>query len=270
MLPYRPHFLRNREHEWLTHHFWRSLNQSIGLSLTSPGMFWPDSYYTFGTNRHHTVMPRDEAEDVREALEVARVAFLQSGLMPAMRSPSESELRSVLGRIGGFHGERLYGIPDLCSAVREAVKRGALVFVPSREDLRACVKAIQEVKQRHAAAAPAPQGDRLNPRAEAARMMGKTPRMPQNPVRPSWMTEPTPLSDAQSFAYMPDSIAGDLEQDAGVFLTPAEEADCEAGLHADLAECSAYAAMDKSYWWACHARSMQRYSNCLRGQGTLR
>jgi hypothetical protein len=76
----------------------------------------------------------------------------------------------------------------------------------------------------------------------------------------------TPLGDAQPFEYAQNAV-GDAEQDAGVFLTPAEEAECELGLNADLDECSAYAAMNPSSWGVCHERAMQRYANCLRGVG---
>ncbi len=78
----------------------------------------------------------------------------------------------------------------------------------------------------------------------------------------------TSLSDAQPFSYAaPATATGDVEQDAGVFLTPAEEAECEMQYEADMAECSAYAAMDKSSWGMCKERAMSRYSTCLRGLG---
>jgi hypothetical protein len=76
----------------------------------------------------------------------------------------------------------------------------------------------------------------------------------------------TPLGDAQPFDYTPDSL-GDAEQDAGVFLTPAEEMECETQYEADMAECSAYAAMDRSSWGMCKERAMNRYASCLRGMG---
>jgi hypothetical protein len=74
----------------------------------------------------------------------------------------------------------------------------------------------------------------------------------------------TPLGDAQPFEYTPDAT-GDAEQDAGVFLTPAEEAECEMQYEADMDECRAYAAMDRSSWSMCKERAMNRYANCLRG-----
>lgn len=76
----------------------------------------------------------------------------------------------------------------------------------------------------------------------------------------------TSLGDAEPFSYPePATTIGDVEQDAGLFLTPAEEAECEMQYEADMAECSAYAAMDRSSWGMCQERAMSRYSNCLRG-----
>lgn len=75
-----------------------------------------------------------------------------------------------------------------------------------------------------------------------------------------------PLSDARPFEYTPDSVANDVEQDAGVFLTPAEEAECEMQLNADMDECSAWYAAKPSSWGMCRERAMQRYANCLGGK----
>ncbi|SAL22393.1 hypothetical protein AWB70_01206 [Caballeronia cordobensis] len=74
------------------------------------------------------------------------------------------------------------------------------------------------------------------------------------------------LGDAQPFEYHPDGLLDQGQDVAGIFLTPAEEAECELGYDLDMAECSAYAAMDKRYWSVCKERAMQRYSNCLRGR----
>ena len=74
----------------------------------------------------------------------------------------------------------------------------------------------------------------------------------------------TPLGDARPFEYAPDTI-GDAEQEAGVFLTPAEEMECETQYEADMGQCSAYWAMQSSSWAMCKERAMQRYARCLRG-----
>ncbi|CAG9245756.1 conserved hypothetical protein [Burkholderia diffusa] len=79
----------------------------------------------------------------------------------------------------------------------------------------------------------------------------------------------TPLGDAQPFTYSEDAPLGDVQQDAGVFRTPAETAECEAAYERDVAECESYAAMDKSFGPMCYARATQRYSRCLRGLSEL-
>ena len=75
------------------------------------------------------------------------------------------------------------------------------------------------------------------------------------------------LADAQPFEYGEDApISDQIDQDAGFFLTPEIEAECEHGLNLDLEECSAWEAMKPGTWNMCHGRSMERYSNCLRGR----
>ncbi|SAK86991.1 hypothetical protein AWB82_05941 [Caballeronia glebae] len=80
--------------------------------------------------------------------------------------------------------------------------------------------------------------------------------------------ESTSLGKASPFEFESGNLLDRTEDVAGVFLTPAEEARCELEYELDMAECSAYAAMDKGYWATCKERAMQRYSNCLRGRFT--
>jgi len=75
----------------------------------------------------------------------------------------------------------------------------------------------------------------------------------------------TPLGDTTPFEYGEDSPVGDLPQEAGTFLAPEEEAECEMQLNADMDECSAWYAAKPSSWGMCRERAMQRYANCLKG-----
>jgi hypothetical protein len=77
----------------------------------------------------------------------------------------------------------------------------------------------------------------------------------------------TPLGDAQPFELGDDSLGSEVQQDAGVFLSPAEEAECEMQLEADKDECSAWYVAKPSSYSMCMDRAMQRYANCLRGVG---
>jgi hypothetical protein len=252
------------ENQRHAHLFWPSLRQSLYLSLVSPRMFDPARHYSLGTHRHFTEITRDEIHDITTAMQLARRAFLQgSGTMRALSMASDSDLRAVLGKVdmfgGGWtRGQPLHDYPQLWDAVLRAVREGALVFVPKREDLRACVKAIREVRaKRPAPGAQRPQDN--NPYATVQQMLGKPPRVPSGLN--------TPLGDAQPFELGDSATAATdgVEQDAGIFLTPAEEAECEMQLNADMDECSAWYAMKPSSWGMCKDRSMQRYAGCLKG-----
>jgi hypothetical protein len=74
--------------------------------------------------------------------------------------------------------------------------------------------------------------------------------------------------DSQPFELGDQAGIGDVQQDAGVFLTPAEEAECEMQHAADLDECSAWYAAKPSSYGMCMDRAMHRYATCLRGQGS--
>ncbi|WP_216858881.1 hypothetical protein [Caballeronia novacaledonica] len=87
-----------------------------------------------------------------------------------------------------------------------------------------------------------------------------------NPPAMSFGEDSTPLGDASALEFDSGNAVDQLEDDASVFLTPEEEAQCELEYNLDMVECSAYAAMDKGYWRTCNERAMQRYSNCLRGR----
>ncbi|NIF79181.1 hypothetical protein F3J20_17600 [Paraburkholderia sp. Cy-641] len=76
----------------------------------------------------------------------------------------------------------------------------------------------------------------------------------------------TPLSNAQPFEYSKAVPVENTEQDAGVFLSPEEEAECELQLNVDIDECSVWYVAKPLSWGVCHERAMQRYANCLRGR----
>ncbi|PVX74643.1 hypothetical protein [Paraburkholderia unamae] len=201
----------NQRHTYL---FWPSLRQSLYLSLVSPRTFEPPRHYSFGANRHFTEITRDEIDDITTAMQFARRAFLEDGgTMRALSVASDGDLRAVLGKIDVFGGEwtrgqQLHDLRDLWDAVFRAVREGGLIFVPEREDLRACVKAIQEDREKRPAHGAQRPQDR-SPYSTVEQMMGKPPRMPQNPAKPSWMTGSTPLGDAEPFGFTPDAAGGD-------------------------------------------------------------
>lgn len=75
----------------------------------------------------------------------------------------------------------------------------------------------------------------------------------------------TPFGEFRPFEYAEAAPIGDGEQDAGVFLSPEEEAECEMQRNADMDECSVWYLAKPSSWGVCRERAMQRYANCLRG-----
>ncbi|WP_321944511.1 hypothetical protein [Paraburkholderia tropica] len=197
------------ENERHAYFFWPSLRQPLSLSLVSPRMFEPAHHYSFGTNRHFTEITRDEIEDITTAMQLARRAFLSGGgMMHARSTAGESELRAVLGKVGmcgsgSTGGQPLQNSRLLWDAVRRAVREGALIFVPEREDLHACVKAVQEDREKRSSHGAQRTQDN-NPYATVQQMMGKPPRVPSGLK--------TPLGDAQPFEYQAAGLSDVTEE----------------------------------------------------------
>lgn len=200
-----PYHGTEREHLKHLQLFWPSLNQSIYLSVRDSHTFDPVHQYCFGTSQHVTEVTHTEIADITIAMQVARSAFLHNGFLRASLTTCASDLRAVLGRINFHRGPTHfpYEVSEIARAVLDEVKRGNLIFVPTNEDLRICVKAIQEDRQKRPAPyARQPQGE--NPYAIVQQMMGKPSRMAQN------LDMPSSLSDAQPFDYQSDMPAGNV------------------------------------------------------------
>jgi hypothetical protein len=138
-------------------------------------------------------------------MKVARLAFLQAFNMTLTASSHDDGWRSVLHRSSNRFSEWVWR--DSCQvirAVRDEVQRGSLIFVPKNDDLRACVKAIQEKRQQQPA--------RFVPRAVTQQMCDETPRAPQALDTLSDLSDTGALSDAQPFQYVPNNLTGEFEQ----------------------------------------------------------
>ena len=243
-----------------SHLFWRSLHQSIYLSVCNPRMFDPARHYSFGTNRHFTEISRDEIADITEAMKAARVAFLDNGLSHRSLTTDEHDLRAVLGSVDGRRGRPLHKVRDVADAVLEAVREGSLIFVPLEDDLRDCVKAIQEDRRRRPAQHRQSQPDQFDQR----QMYGKPPRLPQNLDTPSYSSGVDALSDAQPFEYQPDSIGGAATDLAARGVSEAREAECFTEYERDLDLCSALGnAMGGARGAAlCRQNAFNKYQQC--------
>jgi hypothetical protein len=207
-----PYYSNHSEHHKYAQLFWGSLSQSVYLSLQNLHTFDPTRHYCFGTNRHFTEVTHDEIEDIRFAMLAAREAFLQSGLRHTSLSASEFDLRAVLGRINYHHGSMYapFGMNEVVQTVLEEIQKGNLIFVPLNEDLRVCVKAIQEDRQRQAASRQSSRPDRFDSGAAARQMYRKPPRVPQNLDAPLYSSSAGSFGDAQPFEYQPHVPDGEI------------------------------------------------------------
>jgi len=79
----------------------------------------------------------------------------------------------------------------------------------------------------------------------------------------------TPLGQAAPFEYIKSAASEVTDTVAGIFLTPAEEAECMFQYNLDMAECSAYYSMQKSSWGMCSDRASQRLARCVTGKGIM-
>ncbi|WP_144404137.1 hypothetical protein [Caballeronia cordobensis] len=184
-------------------------------------MFEPARHYSFGTNRHFTEITHDEIADITQAMKVARRAFLQRFDMILITCSSQEEWRSALSRSDESFPEWVWR--DKCQmaqAVREEVERGSLVFVPKNEDLRACVKAIQEDRHRLPSSRQQFPPDRFVPRATIQPMYSSPTRVLRNLDTLPYTPGAGSLSDAQPFEYVPDMPDGGVDELAGGEGTP--------------------------------------------------
>jgi len=79
----------------------------------------------------------------------------------------------------------------------------------------------------------------------------------------------TSLGDAAPFEYVKSAASGASETLAGVFMTPAEEAECMFQYEADMTECSAWFAAKPASWGMCKERAANRLGRCLAGKGGI-
>ena len=79
----------------------------------------------------------------------------------------------------------------------------------------------------------------------------------------------TPLGDAAPFEYIKSAASEVSDTVAGVFLTPAEEAECMFQYNADMTECSAWYAAKPSSWGMCTQRAADRLGRCVARKGEM-
>ncbi|ALL62886.1 hypothetical protein K788_0005942 [Paraburkholderia caribensis MBA4] len=112
----------NRKYTYL---FWQSLRQPVCLSLQEPRMFIPARHFTFGTRRHFTEVTPREIEDITEAMQVARLAWIEAGLRLSLMS-TDSDMRAVLGKVALLGGYQQTDMRQPTQVVVRAVRHGDL------------------------------------------------------------------------------------------------------------------------------------------------
>ncbi|MBC8723813.1 hypothetical protein F6X37_20200 [Paraburkholderia sp. 31.1] len=139
---------------------------------------------------------------------------------------------------------------EIAKALYNEVKNGNLLFVPERDQIRKCVQAIRE--QRERASRPVPGAQE---RAEAdmvGSLRGNTPRVPQS------------LGNAQPFTFQPEALSDDVQTIAARGVSEAHEAECFAKYEQDMMACDMIGATfrDSRTYLLCKRRAFSNYQTC--------
>ena len=84
-------------------------------------------------------------------MQISRLAFLEGDGLRLSALCADMDMRAVLGQvslIGDYRPIHLMDTQQVIQAIRNALKNGDLIFVPERDELRACVKAIQDDRRK--------------------------------------------------------------------------------------------------------------------------
>ncbi|MGF6967619.1 hypothetical protein OKW43_004647 [Paraburkholderia sp. WC7.3g] len=177
------------------HFFSRSVRKSQYLHIQSPWMFDVVRWLHFAMPAS---APRERRDDLEEGMKEALAAWLRHA--PSMLLCHQShELRDMLGR--SDIRVHMYRVKDheVAKALYNGVKDGSLIFVPERDEMRKCVQAIREQREK----ASRPTTARAQQPADAdmaSSRYGNSPRVPQN------------LGNAKQFEYRPEALSDDVEQ----------------------------------------------------------
>ncbi len=190
------------------HFFWHSIQDSIYLHVREPDSFSLEKWHLFWTN---VPLGPEEREDLKQAMMDAHAAWLNRNTAEYLLSHGSMNLRAVATR--SERRRDLYRMTDqqVAQALYEDVADGWLVFVPDHEEMRKCLQAIREERDKAPGSAPARTPQLTN--ADMAKLLyGKSPRMPQDLN--------TPLGGVQPFEYTPDALSGNVVDLAGGEGTP--------------------------------------------------
>ncbi|MGF6640720.1 hypothetical protein [Paraburkholderia sp. MM6662-R1] len=200
------HEVRERRHG---HLFSVSLYRSFNLHIRSRWLFDVDRWFHFALPASTA---REAHDDIVQGMEEARAAWLQHS-PSVLLSHQPYELRDMLGRSDNrFHMYRMKD-DEVAKALYNEVKDGSLIFVPERDEMRKCVQAIREQREKASRTASA----RAQQPADAdmlSSLYGNSPRVPQNAGTPSYSPRVGSLGEAQPFEYSEDIPTGGEMQTA--------------------------------------------------------
>ncbi|MGF6368681.1 hypothetical protein OKW40_001431 [Paraburkholderia sp. RAU6.4a] len=229
------------------HFFSRSVRKSQYLHIQSPWMFDVIRWFHFALPAS---APREGRGDLEQGMKEALAAWLRYA-PSILLSHQSHELRDMLGRSDiRVHMYRMKN-HEVAKALYNEVKDGRLIFVPERDEMRECVQAIREQREKASQSGLA----RVQQPADtdmASSLYGNSPRVPQN------------LGNAQPFEYQPNAISDDVQDIAARGVNEVQEAQCFAEYERNLAECNLYKAMTNvAYTFiACKQNAFTLYNQC--------
>jgi hypothetical protein len=140
---------------------------------------------------------------------------------------------------------------EVAKTLYDEVKNGSLVFVPERDEMRKCVQAIREQREKASRSGPVP-AQQPSDVEMLSSLYGNSPRAPQN------------LGNAQPFKYQPDAVSDDVQNIAARGVSEFHEAECFAQYERDLDLCNALAGTMGGIRGIalCKTQAFQNYQHC--------
>jgi len=175
------HFPEDKIGSRYAHFFWKSVRDSIYLSVQEPWTVNVVRHYCFGARGSQATLSPGERASLELAMQAAKFAFVRDWEPYCSPPHADHELRDVLSRSGGDYRIYRMNTREVAQALLDEVKNGGLVFLPPREELRACVQAI-EADRAKLRRPPDPPRARSEEPAPAEVLYGRTPRATPKPV----------------------------------------------------------------------------------------
>ncbi|MPW17694.1 hypothetical protein GCT13_12310 [Paraburkholderia sp. CNPSo 3157] len=196
---------------------------------------------------------REQYDEVKEALKLARADFLQWSQPRSWMANREMmpRLRGLL-HDAGRNAPNMWDDEWVVHAVHHEVRMGNLIFAPPKDRLKEYIQQVRNERQRRARtrSSPAPiqhaqPSDAITPsQLYRQRVPLDTPSNSSGESRFDVWDAPgdpfsTPLSDAQPFEYSGDNPLSDVQDIAARGISEGQEAECFAEYERALDLCNA-------------------------------